>query len=502
MTMGEPAPRQGVRRLLRLLLALAFLFLSLLILLIVLQLTESALSIWQMLDELSPALLALYGAGLVGFSLTIAVVGWQLLRPRRRGAEQSVAQTSAPIDRQGLEQALESAEQAGIDTREARLELQELERRSVLARHHLIFFGPVSSGKSSLIRAITGERAIATDVRAGTTQQVEHFRFSRDDLGEVVLTDAPGILDLDDERVRIAREEARRADLIVYVCEGELTRDQFTEVSRLQAYERPLLLAVNKPDRYSEADLQAVLQRLAEQLPGVGQVVVQAGGRETLVRIDADGRETTLERERPARIEPLLQAVRQRLAQSSSQLTRLRDESLMRLGADKLAQATASHRLAQSELVVKSYARKAMVGAMAAVSPGTDVLIQGYLGVQMVRELTRRYEVKATQADLDQFVALASRQVGRRLTLLLSLAGNVLKAFPGIGTVTGGLMHAVAYGMIFEGLGRAVARTLHESGELQRRQALDYFEETIGGDLESRAKVFARLAWEEFVTKR
>jgi len=259
---------------------------------------------------------------------------------------------------------------------------------------------------------------------------------------------------------------------------------------------------VNKPDRFGEADLDRVLARLGEQLPGVERVVVQAGGRETVTRVDADGRETPIERERPARIEALLQALRRRIGQESAQLTRLRDESLMHLGADKLAQARSLHRQAQSEQMVKGYARKAMVGAMAAVSPGTDVLIQGYLGVQMVRELTRLYEVKATQADLDQFVALASQQVGKRLTLLLSLAGNVLKAFPGIGTVTGGLMHAVAYGMIFEGLGKAVARTLHESGELSRRQALDYFEETIGGDLESRAKVFARLAWEEFVTKK
>jgi hypothetical protein len=84
----------------------------------------------------------------------------------------------------------------------------------------------------------------------------------------------------------------------------------------------------------------------------------------------------------------------------------------------------------------------------------------------------------------------------------LALTGNVFKAFPGVGTVTGGLMHAVAYGMIFEGLGEAVARTLEEKGSLTTGVALDYFEEKISGNLEGRAKHFARMALEELGGKK
>jgi hypothetical protein len=51
--------------------------------------------------------------------------------------------------------------------------------------------------------------------------------------------------------------------------------------------------------------------------------------------------------------------------------------------------------------------------------------------------------------------------------------------------------------LIFEGLGKAVLKTLQESRELKTIQALDYFEEALSGDLESRAKYFARLALEE-----
>ncbi len=495
-------PRQSVKRGLRLFLALAFLIFALLILLLALQLTESALSIWGMLDQQSPVLLALYAVALIGFLLLTLLVLWWLLKPQKQRIDSRDAASQVAPAPQALEQAMRSAEDEGVDTAEPRRELIELERRKAEALPYVAFFGSVSSGKSTLIGAITGDAEIETDPRAGTTRQVAHYRFGDGGSTDLYLTDAPGILDLDEEKVRIAREEARRADLVVYVCDGELTRDQHAEALELMHDERPLVVALNKKDRYGESDLADIVQRLKRQLPGIEVVPVQAGGQERVVRLDARGRETEAVRERPVEIEPLMTLLREKLAVESDELSRQRDESLMRMGAEKLAQARQRHRREAAEKVVRNSARKAMVGAMAAVTPGTDVLIQGYLGVQMVRELAQLYDVKVGQADLDRFIAIAGEHVGKRLTLLLALAGNVLKAFPGIGTVSGGLLHAVAYGMIFEGLGRAVARTLDESGDLQRRQALDYFEEYIGGDMEGRAKHFARLAWQEFVSKK
>jgi hypothetical protein len=51
--------------------------------------------------------------------------------------------------------------------------------------------------------------------------------------------------------------------------------------------------------------------------------------------------------------------------------------------------------------------------------------------------------------------------------VVLAVAGNALKAFPGLGTLGGGVLHAFAYALIFDSLGRALAASLAE------RQALD-----------------------------
>jgi uncharacterized protein len=502
MTDSQPNPPTSLRKTLRLLLLLAFLFLLLLILLVTLQLTESALNIWRMLDEMSPALLTLYGFGLFAISLLIALVSWWLLKPRRQAKTTKAGADSTPVDRPSLETAIARADSIGVDTSGARREVEELVRRGSEGAHYVVFFGAVSAGKSALIRAITGEQAIDVDPRAGTTRQITHYRFSDGETAELMLTDAPGILDMDRSRALLAQEEAQRADLVVYVCDGELTRDQYAEAQALQRLDRPMILALNKQDRYSDADLTSIMGRLREQLPGITLVPVQAGGEEPLIRVDAAGVEHRILRERIARIGPLMQAIQARLAEEGGVLAQQRDTSLVRLGSEKLAQATSEHRREAAQRLVKQYARKAMVGAMAAVSPGTDILIQGYLGVQMVRALTQLYEVSVQQTDVEQLVSLASQHLGKRLTLLLALTGNVLKAFPGVGTVTGGLMHAVAYGMIFEGLGQAVARTLDEQGGLASRQALNYFEERMSGNLEGRAKYFARLALEEFTAKK
>ncbi|MES9812828.1 MAG: Era-like GTP-binding protein [Candidatus Thiodiazotropha sp.] len=499
--MTEQQVPTSQKRILRLLLLVALLFLLLLALLIMLQLTESALSVWQILDQLSPALLVVYAIGLFGFALLVSILSWLLLRPAKRKPAEQMSGASLPRDRETLTEALQQAETQGIDTAGARQELRELDRRAAQKTLYVVFFGAVSAGKSALIKAIAAAEDIEVDPRAGTTRRVAHYHYADDEGVTLQLTDAPGILDTDPEHVQLAREEARRAHLVIYVCDGELTRDQYQELEVLKALERPLIVAVNKQDRYSEEDLKAILTRLRERLPEIEVIPVQAGGKEQVTRIDDSGAERYELRDRAAKIGELTGAIKLRIENEGERLDARRDESLVRLGGEKLHLATQTHRRQEGEKLVRQYTGKAMVGAMAAISPGTDVLIQGYLGVQMVKALTSLYEVKAREVDVEHFIDLASQNVGKRMTLLLAMTGNVLKAFPGVGTVTGGLIHAVAYGLIFEGLGRAVVKTLQESGTLKTVEALDYFEEALSGDLESRAKYFARLAVEEFRKK-
>ena len=55
-------------------------------------------------------------------------------------------------------------------------------------------------------------------------------------------------------------------------------------------------------------------------------------------------------------------------------------------------------------------------------------------------------------------------------------------------------MHAVAYGLIFDALGRAVCRTLETRGELRPAPASLTFRDNLVSDVESRARKLLRLA--------
>jgi hypothetical protein len=98
------------------------------------------------------------------------------------------------------------------------------------------------------------------------------------------------------------------------------------------------------------------------------------------------------------------------------------------------------------------------------------------------------------ELEIESFLKLAGGKIKNMTALTLAIAGNALKAFPGVGTISGGVIHAVAYGMIFDSLGKAAAETMASRGELRPYPAAEAFEDLLHDHLESGAVHFAKLA--------
>jgi hypothetical protein len=167
------------------------------------------------------------------------------------------------------------------------------------------------------------------------------------------------------------------------------------------------------------------------------------------------------------------------------------------LASEKLDEARDQHREQQAAELVTTYSKRAVVGALAAVAPGSDIIIQGLLATRLVQALCKVYDVPVKEVEIDSFLRLAGGKVKKLTAITLAITGNALKAFPGVGTLTGGLVHAVAYGMIFESLGRAAAQTLASRGDLRPYPAAKAFEEILNDNLEAGAIRFAKLALAE-----
>ncbi len=430
----------------------------------------------------------------VGGAAALWLLWWLLVPPRRKRAATPQA---GKLDEARLREQLESERAAGTDTTAVERELAELARRRDGGRLFIAMFGEASAGKSSLVRSLVPDAAPETGVTAGTTRTVQHYRWSLASGDVVELADVPGSGD-ERELGDAALEEAVRAHLVIYVCDGDLSRSQFADVETLAAVGKPLVVAVNKADWYSEQDLQKVVVRLAERLaqlePPPDVVPVVAGGTERVLQADDDGREVSRERPRAARVEPLRAALQARLESDPAALDALRDAAVFRLAAVQLETAAGRRRREDADKLVSDYTKKAVIGALAAVTPGTDVLIQGYLGTSLVKALCKVYDVPARDIDIQRFLDIAQGYVGRALPLLLAISGNVLKAFPGVGTVAGGLVHAVAYGIIFDAMGKGLANSLETTGDLRPAAAARKVGDQFGEDIGKKARQLARLA--------
>jgi hypothetical protein len=285
--------------------------------------------------------------------------------------------------------------------------------------------------------------------------------------------------------------------VVIFVCDGDLTRDEYLALQPLLELKKPLIVAFNKLDRYSDDDRQLIRQQLADRFASNLQVTIAGiATRPTrrVIKVGPDGTEHEEEQLLPPQIDELRAAVQSALDSNMELLERLRDTAVFELTARKLEQSKADYRAQASADLVKTYTRRAVAGGLAAISPGTDILIQGYLGTRLVKSLCELYEVPVRDIELQKLLTLTQKQIRTALPLLLAVAGNAAKAFPGVGTLAGGLMHAVAYGLIFDALGRAVTRTLETRGELRPAPASLMFRDNLVTDVESQARKLLRLA--------
>jgi GTPase Era involved in 16S rRNA processing len=450
--------------------------------------------LWQQLRAAPLWVFPLFGTVALLFLVFGSWLAWSILRPSPKRQPRSGDQL---VNEDSIHARIASANETGIDISAAKGELAELTRRRSEGIVYLALYGEISSGKSSLIGALLPSASVETGVVGGTTTSIQQYRWRRDSGDQVVLIDVPGLNQVGRDYNQLAAEEAQRAHVVIFVLDGDMTRDQHAALEPLLALNKPVILALNKLDRYPEADqsrLRTQLEGKFSDNPRVSVVSIATRPVQRLMVVDAEGREHETVRTASPQIDDLRNRVQEILDNNLELLEELRDTAVFELASQKLERAKAEHRITESRELVNKYTRRAVVGGMAAVGPGTDIIIQGYLGTRLVKSLCELYEAPVREIEIEKLFSMTQQQIRKTLPLILAIVGNAAKAFPGVGTLAGGLIHAVAYGLIFDTLGRAVIQTLETRGELRPAPASLLFKEKLGEDLETRAKSLAKMA--------
>jgi uncharacterized protein len=429
---------------------------------------RGAIALWLEVRDL-PA----WAQWLVVATIGLAVIAliwcsWRFLRPRPRRAP-----TVTPPTRVEIDARVARLQQQRADTATLQAELEELDKRSRSEQFYIAVFGEISAGKSSVIRALAPHATAQVDVLGGTTRAVEHYSDALPNGIKLIFADVPGTHEAGGiAREQLARDEALRAHVVLYVCAGDLTRDQDGELRWLRGFGKPLLLVLNKIDQFRDgerAQLDAALRARYHDLTDA-QVVVSAGGSETFERVLPDGRREQVRRERLPDVTSLSALLERIASNGAKNLEPARESAVLTSVSARADTIEAASREREVEAIVTKYTRRAVVGALAAVMPGSDIVIQGVLATALIRELGKTYDVPLRDLDIDAFVAKVKLTVRTSASLILAIAGNALKAFPGLGTLGGGMLHAIAYGLIFDSLGRAVAQSLREQRTLDSEE--------------------------------
>lgn len=286
--------------------------------------------------------------------------------------EQSDAELWSALD--AVRRAIEKAERCNDTEKEHLLgdlrDLRDMAKKLRSGRVEIVVFGEISTGKSALINALSGEQQAQVNVRGGWTKDV--WRLDWDGAGyvlpgfdhsQVVLVDTPGLNEVGGaERADMARSAAERADLILFVTDSDLNETEHNALAELATFHKPILLVVNKADLYTPQQLEDLLdvlkrERTAGLLDRDNIVVSAADPREVQYIIqNADGGERSEWRKPAPRIEDLRAKILELLEADGSALIALNASMYAADRSDRIAALRVRMRNQQAARVIRTFA--------------------------------------------------------------------------------------------------------------------------------------------------
>ncbi len=320
---------------------------------------------------------------------------------------------------------------------------------------HLAAFGRVSTGKSSLLNALIGEDRFAVSPLHGETRQSSMQAWREEEAGGVYLIDTPGLDEAGgEEREALAKEVAGRADLVLFVVDGDITETELDSLRTLLTRGRPVIVVLNKSDLFTNDEQQQLLAALRRRAAGLidpSHIIAAAAQPrpQTVVEVDARGTEVTTQRVRPPDVEELRVLLWDILEAEGKTLAALNASLFAADLSDQVGRRILAARREIGDRLVRTYC----VGKGIAVAfnpvPVADLFAAAFIDVGMVVHLSRVYGLPLSKREAGSLVAVIVAESAALMGTVWALhfVSSALKVGTlGLSTVlTAGAQGAIAY---------------------------------------------------------
>jgi small GTP-binding protein len=320
---------------------------------------------------------------------------------------------------------------------------------------HLAAFGRVSTGKSSLLNALTGSEAFSVSPLHGETKQSSMRAWNEVEAGGVFLIDTPGLDEAGGEgRETMAREVAGRSDLVIFVLDGDVTETELVALRTLLSQGRPVVVALNKIDLFTRDEREALLRSIHDKTDGIintnNIVAVAAEPRpQVVVEVDAHGNEVQSERAREPDVEALRLRLWDILDAEGKTLAALNASLFASDLSDQVGRRILAARRELGDRLVRTYC----VGKGIAVAfnpvPVADLFAAAFVDIGMVIHLSRVYDLPLSRREAGSLVKVIVAESAALMGTVWALhfVSSALKVgTAGLSTiVTAGAQGAIAY---------------------------------------------------------
>ncbi len=286
---------------------------------------------------------------------------------------------------------------------------------------HIAAFGRVGVGKSALLNALLGERRFSSGPLHGETKRADIAAWQAQDAGGIYLIDTPGINEVEGEaRERLAHEVAGRADLVLFVVEGDLSSSELAALRLLAAEHRPMLLVFNKADRYTRSDRALLLTTLTERTAGLlpaGRIVATSAdpAEQLVVQVDEAGQETELLRQPPQQVADLKETLWNILEAEGKTLSALNASLFAGQVSDRIARRVIELKKELADKVVRNWClAKGVVVGLNPI-PVADLIGAAAVDASLVIHLSRIYGLPMSRHEAGQLI----RTIGYQMALLM-----------------------------------------------------------------------------------